>query len=50
MEKEVIRKVMTVVSEYCRKKDSCYLCPLETSCHTAPQNWVIKEESEDDDE
>ena len=50
MENEVIRKVMVIVLEYCSKKDFCYLCPLEGSCQTIPQNWIIKEEDEGESE
>ena len=50
MENEVIRKVMAIVLEYCSKKDFCYLCPLDGSCPTIPQNWIIKEEGEGESE
>ena len=50
MENEVIRKVMAIVLEYCSKKDFCYLCPLDGSCQTIPQNWKIKEENEGESE
>ena len=49
MEEEVIRKVMTIVSDYCQKKDFCHLCPLDGSCQTIPQNWIIKEENENEE-